>query len=121
MLRYKKFIPNDNKYLAVVTNNGLWIKDEINKKILIVNSQEIQDKFLINNSISEFDENFQLIRVIESKKIDISKKKWIIIDPVISSDNKTSKINGKLLINSHFDFLKINSLYRDLSSLNFLK
>ena len=73
-LDMKNSYSNDNKYLAVVTNNGLWIKDEIDDKILIVNSKEIKNKFLIKNSISEFDKNFRLNRVIESDKIDIGKK-----------------------------------------------
>ena len=44
-LDMKNSYSNDNKYLAVVTNNGLWIKDEIDDKILIVNSKEIKINF----------------------------------------------------------------------------
>ena len=32
-LDLKNDYSNDNKYLAVVTENGLWIKDEIDEKI----------------------------------------------------------------------------------------
>ena len=120
-LDMKNSYSNDNKYLAVVTNNGLWIKDEIDDKILSVNSTEIKNKFPIKNSIPEFDKNFRLNRVIESDKIDIGKKKWVILNPVVSNNNQTAKIDGNITINTHFDYFKINSLYRDLSSLNFFE
>ena len=53
---------SDNKYLAVVTQNGLWIKDEINEKIYIINSSKIKDNFLINSFITEFDKNYKVLR-----------------------------------------------------------
>ena len=52
-VKFKKFLfrlkspyTSDGKYLAVVTNNGLWIKDEINEKILILNASKIEENFL---------------------------------------------------------------------------
>ena len=45
----------DGKYLAVVTNNGLWIKDIVENKIYIVNASKINNNFLIDAFISEFD------------------------------------------------------------------
>ena len=63
----------DGKYLAVVTKNGLWIKDKIDNKIIITNSSTISENYIIDNFITEFDENFNVLRNIKSKKIDISK------------------------------------------------
>ena len=40
-LKLKSQYTSDGKYLAVVTKNGLWVKDEIENKILIVNSQKL--------------------------------------------------------------------------------
>jgi lipopolysaccharide export system permease protein len=62
--------------LAVITKNGLWIKDEIDNKIYIINSSEIKDNFLINNFITEFNDNYEVIRNLQSKKIDIKEKIW---------------------------------------------
>ena len=70
-LDLKNSYSEDNKYLAIVTKNGLWIKDEIDNKILIINSMEINENYLLNNSITEFDNNFVLLKVIEAPKIDI--------------------------------------------------
>ena len=37
---------NDNKYLAVVTENGLWIKDELNNKKIIINADKLEKNYL---------------------------------------------------------------------------
>ena len=47
-LKLKSQYTADGKYLAVVTKNGLWIKDKANGKILIINSSEINNNYLIN-------------------------------------------------------------------------
>ena len=78
-LELKSSYTSDGKYLAVVTKNGLWIKDKIDEKIIIINSSSIDGKFLIKNFITEFDEDYNVIRNIQSNKIDISKKEWKII------------------------------------------
>ena len=40
-LELKSPFTNDGKYLVVVTKNGLWIRDKIENKILVVNSSKI--------------------------------------------------------------------------------
>ena len=103
--------------MAVVTKNGLWIKDKINGKIIITNSSLIDKQYLINNFITEFDENFNVIRNIQSKKIDILEKKWKIQNPRIYEENNyISKKN--LEIKTNFDLERIKTLYSNLSSLN---
>ena len=120
-LDLKNSYSDDNKYLAIVTKNGLWIKDEINEKILIINSKEIDDYYLLNNSITEFDKNFVLLKVIQSPKIDIRNYEWKIKNPTISVNNQTTETQEEIRIKTHFDKEKINSLYSDLTSLNFFQ
>ncbi len=107
----------DGKYLAVVTKNGLWIKDFIDKKTLIVNASKIDGNFLINNFITEFDKDFNVLRNIKSNKIDIINKEWIIYDAKIYEVNNKA-INGNLKLKTHFDYKTIQTLYSNLSSLN---
>ena len=45
---------NDNKYLAVVNESG-FAKDETDKSILIVKSMNINNNFLLDVLINEFD------------------------------------------------------------------
>ena len=117
-LDIKNNYSNDNKYLAVVTNNGLWIKDEINEKIYIINAAVIQNNKLKQVTINEFDKNFNLLRLIDSSEADISSTEWIIIKPKISRNNKTEQLKTNINLSSHFDIEKINSMFRNLNSLN---
>ena len=77
----KNSYSNDDKYLAVIKDSGLWIKDEIDNKKYIINADKILNNLLINVSIHEFDNNYQLINLITSKKIDISSYEWILTKP----------------------------------------
>ena len=112
---------NDNKYLAVITENGLWIKDEINENIYIINANKIQSHYLRNVLISEFDKNFDLIRIIEAIEVDIKDTNWIIIKPSISENNKTTKLKDNINLQTHFNQKKIEGLFRNLSSLSILQ
>ena len=64
-LKLKSQYTTDGKYLAVVTKNGLWIKDEIDDKILIINSSEINQNYLIDSFITEFNKDYTVIRNIQ--------------------------------------------------------
>jgi len=119
-LEIKSNYSTDSKYLAVITKNGLWIKDKINEKNLIINANQIQDYFLLDAIISEFDNDFKLIKSIKSSKININKTKWIIYDPKIIQNNYNS-FENIIDYQTNFDYKKIQSLFSNLSSLSFLK
>ena len=116
-LELKSNYTSDGKYLAVVTKNGLWIKDKIDEKIIITNSSSIDGKFLIKNFITEFDEDYNVIRNIQSNEIDISKKEWKIIEPTIYKQNNYEN-KDIMYLNTNFDSKRIQTLYSNLSSLN---
>ncbi len=117
-LDLKNSYSNDNKYLAVVKESGLWIKDEIDEKIYIINGNQIENNYLIEVSINEFDNNFDLNRIIQANKVDISTKEWILIEPSVFQNNKIIQSKENMLLTTHFDKEKINSLFENLSSLN---
>ena len=119
-LELKSPYATDGKYLAVITKNGLWIKDEINDKIIITNSSEINNTFLINNFITEFDKNYSVLRNLKSEKIDISTNEWEVLNVKIFKNNDY-EIKDLIKINTNFDYKRINSLYSNLSSLNMLQ
>ena len=66
-LDIKNKYAQDNKYLAVVTENGLWIKDEINNNINIINADLISDEKLINVTINQFSKNYENLNNIVTK------------------------------------------------------
>jgi lipopolysaccharide export system permease protein len=111
----------DNKYLAMVTESGLWIKDEIDGSIFIIKSKYIEDNFLTETVINEFNSDFELIRIIQSKKIDIEKSLWNIYNPTITKENISTVINNKLTLKTNFNYEKINNLFSNISTLNLLE
>ncbi len=115
-LLIKNQYSEDNKYLAVITDNGLWIKDEINDGINIINANKVDNEFLLNVSITQFDKNFEILRIIQSNKVDISNYTWRVFDPVILINNIENK-QKEIILESNFDLKKINSLFSNLSSL----
>ena len=119
-LDLKSNYTTDEKYLAVITKNGLWIKDVIDNKILIINSFKIDQNFLIDAYISEFDENFEIKRNIVSPKIDISEKNWTIFDAEVYEKNVKQKLKI-IKIKTNFDYLIIQNLFSNLSSLSILE
>jgi lipopolysaccharide export system permease protein len=119
-LQIKNQYSEDNKYLAVINNNGLWIKDVINERINIVNSSRVDNNFLIDTFITTFNKDFDLVRSIKSNKIDIKDNQWLIYDGTIYEKNQNKK--EKLIIfNSNFNQKRIESLFSNLSSLSFLE
>ena len=119
-LELKSNYTSDGKYLAVITKNGLWIKDKVNNKIMITNSSYIEENFLNKNFITEFDENFNVIRNIQSEKIDISTNQWVVLEPKIYEQNNY-KSESEIILTTNFDVDRILSLYSNLSALNFVE
>ena len=118
-LLIKNNYSDDNKYLAVITENGLWIKDEINDNINIINARKVNNEFLLNVSITKFNKDFDLVEVLQSERVDITSKKWKIFNPITLKGNSQSTLN-ELILHSNFDLQKINSLFSNLSSLSMI-
>jgi lipopolysaccharide export system permease protein len=116
-LELKSVHSKDGKYLAVITKNGLWIKDKQINKTFIINSSKIEKNMLIDNFITEFDAQFKVLRNIKSDNIDIKNKEWIIFNPTIYFDNE-KKFLDKIIISTNFDYERIQTLFSNLSSLS---
>ena len=104
-----------------MNDSGLWLKDEINNTTLIVKASYIKDEFLTNVVINEFDSNFNLKQTIQTEKIDISNKYWVLQNPKITNNNISNLISENIIIQSNFDREKINSLFSNISTLNILE
>ncbi len=119
-LGLKSNYTEDNKYLAVITNNGLWIKDINENNTLMINAAIIDQNELRDAYISEFNENFEIIRNIKSKKIDITKKVWIIENAEIYIENN-KVVEEKLFFKTNFNYEIIQNLFSNMSSLSILE
>ena len=115
-LDIKNDFATDNKYLAVITENGIWIKDEINGNTNIINAKSIEGENLKEVIVTEFDENFNATKYIYSKEVLIRDKIWNINKGIIIENNiRTVKENIEFA--SNFDSEKINTLFSNLNSL----
>ena len=117
----KNKFSDDNKYLAMVTQSGLWIKDEINEKKLLIKSELIKENILSKTIINEFNDDFDLIRTIQSEKIDITQNNWIIFKPVITKNNISEELDNPIYLETNFNEKRINNLFSNISTLDILK
>ena len=120
-LQIKNEYAGDKKYLAVITKNGIWIKDNTEEGSVIINSDRIQDEFLINTSITHIDKNFEIQKNIIAKKINIESKNWKLFDVIVTEIKNVSKKYDQYTLNSNFDLEKISNLFSDLTSLTYFE
>ncbi len=120
-MKYKYSDAGD--HLAVVNQDGLWIKEKSDdgKKIYIINAKKYKISNLENLEIIELDENYKLINTIISKKANINEKNWILRDVKIYSDKKMTESFKKFQYKSSFNSDIISNLYSNLNSLNILQ
>ena len=119
-LEIKNQYSKDNSHLAVINKNGLWIKDIKNNEISIINSSKIDKNFLTETFITTFDKDYNLLRNIESNKVDIKSNRWLIHDATIFEEN-TSKKTKIYEFDTNFNQKRIESLFSNLSSLSIIK
>ena len=111
----------DDKYLAVINENGLWIKDSVNKKKLIINAKKINKNSIENVIINVFNDQFHLEKTLKSQKANIKTNKWELIDTLIFTGNNVPEKKQEFLFYSNFTIDRVNRLFKDLSSLNLLE
>ena len=114
----KNVYSDDGKYLKHLNDNGIWIKDEINNEIFIINGASKKDPFLEDVFISKFNNDFDLIENIFAKNVDITNDQWVIENPIIFKDNRQTQTTKNIVLNTHFNIDKINSSFRNLNSFN---
>lgn len=119
-LEIKNNYSSDDKYLAVITKNGLWIKDINNDKINIIHSSGIEKNHLTNSFITEFDNYFNIQKNISSNKINIKNNEWLAYEARLIEDNSIEEADNYKIF-SNFDYKKIQSLFSNLTSLSLIK
>ena len=117
-LDIKNTYTNDNKYLATVTENGLWIKDDNVSEIYFINAERVSSNKLHNVDILVFNKNFKLNRSIFTVEADISNNKWLMSEAILTEPNGNREIINNYSLISNFNYTKINNLYSNLSALN---
>ena len=120
-LQFKNKYTKDNKYLAVINENGLWIKDKIDNQIMIIHSEKINKNLLENIAITTYDDEFRNNNSIVAKSANINNQIWKLSSvSIIDSFGKRENVSN-YNFKTNFDFIKINSLFSNLESLNIIE
>ena len=116
-LEEKTKFTTDSKYLAVITKNGLWIKDEINNQINFINAKKFSTNILNDVDIIQLNNNFEFKKNIKAEEVDIRENNWKLYNiKVIDSENNIEK-KDQINFFSNFNYEDINNLFSNLSSL----
>ena len=117
-LNLKNAYAKDNKYLAVITENGIWIKDQVKEDINIINANSFKDKYLYEVDIIQFDKDFNFKRNLIAPSILIENKLWILNNALVSDFKGKLKTVKNFSLPTNLNYMDLNSLYSNLSSLN---
>ena len=111
----------DKNYLASITNNGIWIKEQNDEMINIVRSSKLEGKNLVDVSIYQFDKNNFPVGRIESKSANIEKNLWVLKDVKIYKMEENYKLNKSdtITYNSIYNLERIKTLYSNLDTISF--
>ena len=120
-LSFKNKFTNDNKYLAVVNENGLWIKDEVDNSINIINAEIFENDTLKKIIITQMDKDFNIIKTIIGKSANIQKNTWKIKNVEVHETEKSQANHDQILFKTNFNKEKLNNIFSNLTSLTFFQ
>tara|TARA_Y100000590_G_scaffold93107_1_gene105433 strand:+ start:2084 stop:3166 length:1083 start_codon:yes stop_codon:yes gene_type:complete len=107
-----------NEYLAIVNDSGLWIKEEVNGNINIINAQKFKQNTLENITITQVNKEFKTTNTVISTDADISKKLWKLNNVKMYVQDGTNKTINSYNYKSFFNGEMIANLFSNLNSLN---
>ncbi len=117
-LNIKNSYAKDNKYLAVITENGIWIKDAKDGITSIINAENLKGNILNNVDIVQFDEEFNFVQNISADKINIKNKIWKSKNVLFNNEQVSNQKINDYQLNTNINFKDINSLFSNLTSLS---
>ena len=117
-LNIKNSYAKDNKYLAVITENGIWIKDAKDGITSIINAEDLKGNILNNVDIVQFDEEFNFIQNISTNQINIENKIWKSESALLNDEKKSNQRINNYQLNTNINVQDINSLFSNLTSLS---
>ena len=120
-LSFKNKFTDDKKYLAVVNENGLWIKDEVDNSINIINAETFENDTLKKLIITQMDKDFNIVKIIIGKSANIQKNTWKIKNVEVHEMEKPKVSHDQILFKTNFNKEKLNNIFSNLTSLTFFE
>ena len=102
-LSFKNKFTDDNKYLAVVNENGLWIKDEVDNSTNIINAEIFENDTLKKIIITQMDKDFNIVKTIIGKSANIQKNTWKIKNVEVHETEKPKANYDQILFKTNFN------------------
>ena len=120
-LSFKNKFTDDKKYLAVVNENGLWIKDEVDNSINIINAEIFENDTLKKLIITQMDKDFNIVKIIIGQSANIQKNTWKIKNVEVHEIEKSKVSHDQILFKTNFNKEKLNNIFSNLTSLTFFE
>ncbi len=117
-LNLKNKFSSENEYLAVVNENGLWIKEEIDGSSNIIHARKFNKNNIEDVTITQTIAATNDIIIISAKNADISSKTWSLNQVKIVDKLSGSNNYKNFKYTSSFDGEIISNLFSNLNSLN---
>ena len=117
-LEIKNRFSNTNEYLAVVKDDGLWIKEEIDQSVFIIHAEKFEENTLKSITITESNKYFNSKNTIIAEKANIKSKNWNLNGVTLLDVNGKRNELKTFVHNSSFDANIISNLFSNLNSLN---
>ena len=107
-------------HLISFNKNGIWIKDQTEERKLIVNAESLDNEILKDVTIYTFLNDDNLLSRVNADSVDISNMVWILKDAkVFDFENSKNQKYEVLELNTNYDILKINSIFKNTRTLSF--
>jgi len=107
--------------LAVVNENGLWLKEDLGNFINIINAKSFKDNEIQNITVTHLDKNYNTIETIISDKANILSNQWNMENVKIYNPLEIEKEYDEYKFYSSFNSEIISNLFSNLNSLNILQ
>lgn len=111
----------DVDHLIAINKNGLWIKEQLAEKFIIINGVQLQNKVLFGVSIYEFNENNRMLKRIDADQADLSSNPWKMKNVIVNDfQSGTNEKYDNFIFNTDRTYEKISSLFKNLNTLSFI-
>ena len=117
-LDIKNSFSNSNEYLAVVNDDGLWIKEEIDDRLYIIHAEKFEKDKLKYLTINEATKYYESKSTLIAETANINSNNWQLINVSILNENGETKKFKSYVHNSSFDGEIISNLFSNLNALN---
>ena len=104
--------------MAVVNENGLWLKEDLGNFINIINAITFKDNEIQNITVTHLDKNYNTIETIIADKANILSNQWSMENVKIYNPLEIDKEYDEYKYNSSFNSEIISNLFSNLNSLN---